>query len=634
MEYQLQFNYCAVLIYSIVLFTHLSRKQTKEKHNRIFTILILIGLTGGSVNILNTYGNMNPGVFHQVFLNLLNYIYFFALVFAMFFFFIYTITLTRNNLNNISNIMKVALYFPIIGIVGVILSNPFTEAIFYYENGIYTRGKQQFLLYVIGFYYVTFGVIWVLREKKFTSLNLKLALASYYLIGCTSVIVQLFVPELLLQHLGFSACQLIILLNLQKPEEYLDSELEIYNKIAFERIFALNRNSNLEFSVIYVYVEGMDAFAKSMGADSEKAVLKEIAKYLDKISKRNAYYMENSTFFLIYEEELEKIDNLVAQIDKRFKGKWKCDIGEINTDLKMMTVLIPNQIDNIETLYFCNSSFRKKEPQKGNVIDIKEIDFQEAGHQIKLKQIIKKAISEDNFQIYYQPIYSIKENRIVSAEALIRLIDPEEGFISPGEFIPIAEKNGSIIKIGEMVFDKVFAFIRDREISNLGIKYIEINLSVIQCMQKGLANQIIQLIDKYGISRKAINLEITETAAADSPKILLENMRELSKENITFSLDDFGTGYSNISALMSMPLDIIKFDKSMIDMVTTFEYGRVVIDSSIAMVKRMGLEIVAEGVEELRQLDMLKEMGVDFIQGYYFSKPLPEEEFIEYLKTS
>lgn len=149
-----------------------------------------------------------------------------------------------------------------------------------------------------------------------------------------------------------------------------------------------------------------------------------------------------------------------------------------------------------------------------------------------------------------------------------------------------------------------------------------------------MATNLLRLIDLYGIEKSMINLEIPETAAVNAPKVLLKNMNTLHNEGISFSLDDFGTGYSNINAIMSMPLNIIKFDRSLILTAKEYEHGIGVIDSSVAMVKKMGLKIVAEGIEELEQVDMLYNMGVDYIQGYYYSKPLPEKEFIDYLKKA
>ncbi len=206
--------------------------------------------------------------------------------------------------------------------------------------------------------------------------------------------------------------------------------------------------------------------------------------------------------------------------------------------------------------------------------------------------------------------------------------------ISPAEFIPIAEKSGLILPISDIIFRKVFAFIRDNELMSKGLQYIEINLSMIQCMQESFSDKLSGMMQEYGISSNRINLEVTETAAVNSPRRLRENMQELYERGIRFSLDDFGTGYSNIDSLMDLPLDMIKLDKSMIDMATyaADDKGKIVLGSAVAMVKRMNMKIVAEGVETREQKEYLEAMGVAPLQGYYFSKPIPEEEFVVFIE--
>lgn len=439
---------------------------------------------------------------------------------------------------------------------------------------------------------------------------------------------------MLVQHLGLSVCELIVLINLQKPEEYLDSQTGAYNRNAFEWIFNMNINAKQNMSILMINIEDMNFLIQTVGLDVEKILIKEIANFLWDVSKGDLYIIDSKSMFIVKDTSDDAvIDEIINKIEKRFDNKWGDLENKIFINYKMMKVRVPEDVSDLDVFYFCHSNFIGLAPTNGNMVEIKNIDFNKAGRRIKVEKIIKRAINEDNFTMYYQPIYSFRDKRIVSAEALIRLFDPEEGFIPPDEFIPIAERNGTIIKIGEIVFEKVFAFIRDNDIEELGIKYIEINLSVIQCMQEELASKVLDLLEKYGVKKDFINLEITETAAFDSPKVLLKNMEKLFEAGISFSLDDFGTGYSNINSLMSLPIDIIKFDKTLIDMASNHERGKGVIDSSVAMAKKMGLEIVAEGIEEQHQIGMLKNMGIDYLQGYFFSRPLPGKDFIDFISN-
>ena len=257
----------------------------------------------------------------------------------------------------------------------------------------------------------------------------------------------------------------------------------------------------------------------------------------------------------------------------------------------------------------------------------------QSGFEIKgnIDSIINEALKKNRFELHYQPIYSTKQKRFSSAEVLIRLFDDEYGYIPPDLFIPAAEKSGAIYQIGIFVFEETCRFIKSEAFKELGLEYVEINLSVAQCMQDNLANDLLEILYKYDVSPKRINLEITETAMENSYDIMMKNLNTLAREGITFSLDDYGTGFSNIQRIITMPLSIVKLDKSFIDEINNPDYQAIVINT-IRMLKELNLEILSEGVEQEGQLGFLSEQNCDYIQGYYFSKPLPEEEFVRFMR--
>jgi EAL domain-containing protein (putative c-di-GMP-specific phosphodiesterase class I) len=233
--------------------------------------------------------------------------------------------------------------------------------------------------------------------------------------------------------------------------------------------------------------------------------------------------------------------------------------------------------------------------------------------------------------MYYQPIYSVKEKRFVSAEALIRLNDEEFGFISPAVFIPAAERRGLMVPIGDFVLESVFGFISKNDFRELGLSYVELNLSVAQCVQGDLAEKILALEKKYHVNPERVNLEITETTYENIGETTDANIRILSENGFSFSLDDYGTGYSNMQRISRLPLKIIKIDKTLVDDIRN-RAGLSVMQNTVCMLKDIHKEIVCEGVETAEQLNQLSSLGVDFIQGYYFSKPLPEDKFVSFIK--
>jgi EAL domain-containing protein (putative c-di-GMP-specific phosphodiesterase class I) len=198
--------------------------------------------------------------------------------------------------------------------------------------------------------------------------------------------------------------------------------------------------------------------------------------------------------------------------------------------------------------------------------------------------------------------------------------------------VPVAEETGLIAKLGERVFEKVCQFIVRNDIGQYGVEYIEVNLSVVQCENKALAKMYMDIMERYKVSPSFINLEITESASIVMRKSLLDNMKALIDYGVSFSLDDFGNGESNLNYIVDLPVEIVKFDKDMTQAYFNNDKAKYVLQAATDMIQGLELKVVAEGVETAEQLRTLERLGIDYIQGYYFSKPVDSKLYIEFLK--
>lgn len=308
----------------------------------------------------------------------------------------------------------------------------------------------------------------------------------------------------------------------------------------------------------------------------------------------------------------------------------KIDKFDLNLIPYVCLAKCPEDIDNFQSLISFGTDFHEKLPYNGEVI---HADGSTVKSMVSLltgmDSIIERALANHGFHVYYQPIYSIEKKRFVSAEALLRLIDEKEGFISPEIFIPAAEKSGAIHKIGDYVLTEVFQFIASSEYRKLGLEYIEINLSVSQCMHHGLADSILESMSRYGVSSNQVNLEITESAASYDQSVMSENLEQLSAAGITFSLDDYGTGYSNMYRIAALPLKIVKLDKTFVNNQNSKMWT--ILQNTVRMIKDLNMEIVVEGIETEEMVKKFSDLKCDFIQGYFFSKPIPQREFVEFI---
>lgn len=244
---------------------------------------------------------------------------------------------------------------------------------------------------------------------------------------------------------------------------------------------------------------------------------------------------------------------------------------------------------------------------------------------VTIENKLKEAVFSQNFIMHFQPQFRTTDRGLRGVEALIRWRDDTGDMISPAVFIPIAEKNGTIVPIGTWVIEeslKAYAEWRRKYHYPL---IMSINISAIQYKQPDFIDKLLQILEKYQISPYEIELEITESILIDDFEEITERLAILRDIGIKISLDDFGTGFSSLSYLKGLPIDTLKIDKSFIDTVITDENTRIITESIIYMVKKLGFETIAEGVETEEQFRYLNEISCDIIQGFYLGRPMPAE---------
>lgn len=264
------------------------------------------------------------------------------------------------------------------------------------------------------------------------------------------------------------------------------------------------------------------------------------------------------------------------------------------------------------------------------VITDKDVDDFHRIEQIRME--ITAALAEDRVEVFLQPIYNISQQRFTTAEALMRIRLRDGSLMSPGVFIPVAEESGQIVELGHRILEKTCQFLADGRATAMGLQFIDVNLSIVQCEKTDICDQVGALIQQYGIAPEQISMEITESASIQTKKLILQNMERFLDMGITFVLDDFGKGESNLMYVVDMPFKSLKLDMDMTKAYHRNEKARSVIKAVEGMAHEMGLRLVAEGIETEEELNSMLDCGIDYIQGYYFSKPLPAEEFIDFLR--
>jgi EAL domain-containing protein (putative c-di-GMP-specific phosphodiesterase class I) len=241
---------------------------------------------------------------------------------------------------------------------------------------------------------------------------------------------------------------------------------------------------------------------------------------------------------------------------------------------------------------------------------------------------LRRALERDEITVFYQPVVSLKSGRIVGAEALARWQHPRIGMIHPPEFIPLAEETGLIIPLGERVLHLVCEQIADWRQQGLPPTRIALNISARQFRQDNLPGLVREALVRFGLPGNTLVFELTESMVMHDIENAIATLRELKQLGVALALDDFGTGYSSLAYLKRFPIDALKIDRSFVRDIDTEADDAAIANAVIAMAHSLGLDVIAEGVENEAQLELLREHECDEFQGYFFSRPVPAEEFV------
>lgn len=350
-------------------------------------------------------------------------------------------------------------------------------------------------------------------------------------------------------------------------------------------------------------------------------------------------HVTDDTYFIAVKNPVgsHSMDEIFGAIQKRVSSPFRLlDGHEVTISVCAGVAEYPDASESSLELINCSEivMFRAKEQGPNSIMYFEAPIFQNFIDNIHIENKLNEAVNTNRFVLYYQPQYDSASGKLRGVEALIRMQDETGKVISPGVFIPIAEKNGMIVPIGTWVLEegiKKYAAWREKYDCNL---VLSLNISSIQYRRPDFVGNLLALLEEHKVNPRDIELEITESVLIDDFDQVVEKLHTLKDYGIRISLDDFGTGYSSLSYLKGLPIDTLKIDKSFIDTVIQDESTQVITEAIVSMVKKLGYETVAEGVETKEQYEYLKQIHCDNIQGFLLGKPMPEEEIVRLLSQN
>ena len=635
------FDICSIPLFLMILFVCFSRKMTKGSANQLFILTVLLSLFSAVADLgMEITSNMAPmpesvrmicSISTYAYLTIRNANNVVLLLFLL--------ALTRTTFLLRKKWVQITLCLPYICILVMLVQNIFTHNAFSVtaEEG-YTRGPLMLAFYGIALFYGLMGLAYCIYCRRFLPLNKWSSLLAIYILVHLAVLIQFFYPKLLLEMFFTALGEMLIMLTIMRPEERMDSEVGMLSWASYQadlRNIILSRE-HVQIAVIQLL--SCRELRNFLGDHSFNEYISEIANGIRALRWKHPYrielyYERPGTIYLIADNDEGDLENLGQRLLSEANDGIKSYIDKgARFESQICLIRCPDDLQNVDDIISLGHTFQKHGSGRQTVFHARDIlNSQAFTIEAHIEEILNRAIKENHIVVYYQPIFDLRSGSFHSAEALARIIDPEYGLISPAIFIPAAETRGFIIPIGDMVLEQVFRFVSEHDLNDLGLSYIEINLSVAQCMETDLPEKIHMLQQKYDIDPSHINLEITETTFENINDIMVENIEKLVQKGYSFALDDYGIGYSNIQRINHLPLKLIKIDKSMLDEVSSAN-GQIILEHTIRMMQCIGKRLVAEGAETTHAIELLRSMGCDYIQGFYYSKPLPSSEFVAFLK--
>lgn len=559
-----------------------------------------------------------------------------AIFMACMFFAYYVKLITKvpqKNLDTFVIVIKVA----IIACGVLMVLNPFTGWLFSYENHVIVIGKGLPVPYAIGVLVMLTAFSRISKLSKEITLRKCLIMVFNFLVCIVALVLQITGLATVFSFALVIGC-MTVYHYLQNPLAVMDTTTGQFNRRFMNDYIQMRFDTNKSMGVIFVAMDDFKFINKSYGVDVGDNLLLQVGEYLSKLRYPGVVFRFGSDqFCFVIDKNISKISDIATDIHERFMHPWFTESSDaIMMSASVCIVKCPQEAASVGELVeiLDYSMALAKKTKKGSVSYASDMNLDKIRRDKAVEKAVKLAMDRDEIMVHYQPIYSVEKGAYNSAEALVRLKDEELGWISPDEFIPLAEKNGFIVEMGDMILDKVCRFIHDFNLKESSIEYIEVNISTVQLIHQDFADRVKNILERYDVEPAQINIEITETATMGDVSVVNDNIRKLVEYGINFSLDDYGSGYSNIDYINNMPFSIIKLDKSIIWEAFKNDKAGITLKYTIGMLNALKLLIVAEGVETEDMKNHLVEIGCHYMQGWYYSKAVCDTEFMALIEQS
>ena len=618
--YVVEYCYCAIAFLLVILWNCCTTRQFPSLAYRVFFTELICALIDVIADVLGAY-TIPRALELPVWINhVVNTTYYVLQLMIPSLLLLYVLALEGFRARNV----PLWMFLPV-GVAEIIVfTNPLHGMMFHIDPALgYQRGAFFPWVYGCCIMYILLALLMLNLYRKRVNRKQYLTITLFIALVISAATVQVFLPNLLLSGPAIAISITMLYLTIQKPDDMLDVTTGVFNRTALMRMVNSYIVEKRPFQATLLVLGNFSRLDSIMGYESLNRLMKEIGQYLTVTFPRGwAFRLSGSTLFVVLTRREEDYRIVNERIYERFQQPWLTDEYDITlqaTVLGMPNGELARTADEFSKIISYAADHTDEDGQE--LLGKEALD--KIARRAEVEKALATALKQDLFEIYLQPIYDVHEQCFSHAEALLRLTWRGER-IPPSEFIPDAEQNGMIVQLDTFVLRKVCRLLHaSRDCGGSTLRCIGVNLSAVEFLRSDLADEVLRIVNEYGIDPASIALEMTETTASGTQLETREQIDRLKAEGFTIALDDFGTGFANITQVVQLPFDIVKLDRSILVGSASGETGEAVLRNCIRMFQEMGVRVIAEGAETVDIVSRLIAMGVDFIQGYYFVAPMP-----------
>ena len=513
-----------------------------------------------------------------------------------------------------------------------VTANLRTGWLFYFnQEGRFIRGSFHFLIYGYVFFFMLVIVAFMFRYGKTAEKETRRTIWRFWFIEAACLFLQIATERILLTGFGLSVGLWLIYLTMNNPGEYTDSMTGLFDKQYFDKWIGEKLYRKESFHLLAVDARNMKQINRIYGTRVGDQLLIRAAKGFREITDSVQIFRITGNCFLAVLDSLTDYEKAREGIEEFLKKPFFIENEKVSFHAAICGIMNAEKLEKEDSiLSYIEYMISLIQNRQDTVLIQSDSKILEGfRYEQEVEHFLQKAVKEDLFEVYYQPVYSIKNQDFITLEALSRLKHPVLGMIPPDVFIGIAEKQGMISAMGCLQLHKVCRFIKEHEYIMKKIQNVKFNLSPSELMKPGYSHVLIGIIQGYGLDPGYFQFEITENVATEYSESFCTAIDDFAEVGIHMCLDDFGSGYANLNAVLRIPFSAVKMDRSLLSGVSSDPQTATFYRSIVMILQHMGYKVIAEGAETEKEVKLLEKWGVDMIQGYYFSRPLCEEKLLE-----